>query len=279
MSAMSVVTLGTGNPMPDPNRAGPCTLVRTSAANILVDCGRGALMRAAAVGVNAPQIEVLLLTHLHSDHLTDVNDLMTMRWAMTFTPTRLVIAGPEGTRHFVERTLEALSDDISYRVAHHDDLNWEPLIEIHELTAGPVPLDIPSVQISAAHTDHSPVRPTLGYRIEQDGRSVVVAGDTVPCEGLDQLCLGADVYVQTTIRPDLIEAIPVQRLRDVVDYHSSISDAAGTAARAAVGTLVMTHLVPAPPPTDEGEEPWLEEARTHFSGSVVVARDLTEIQV
>jgi ribonuclease Z len=83
---MQVVILGSDSPLPDPNRAGPSTLIRTTAGDLLFDCGRGILMRAAAVGSAPGAFRALFLTHLHSD----------------------------------------LEPDIGYRLAHHDDLNWRP---------------------------------------------------------------------------------------------------------------------------------------------------------
>ena len=271
---MKVITLGTGSPLPDPNRAGPSTLVRTGGRDLLFDCGRGVLMRAAAVGSGPVAFHTVFLTHLHSDHVTDFNDIVTMRWAMSLAPNRLRIVGPVGTQRFVDRTLEMLSDDIGYRLAHHADLTWSPTCEVTEVTDGVV-VDDGTVRIIAAPTNHAPVHPTVGYRIEADGTSVVIAGDTIQCDGLDRLCRGASVYVQTVIRRSLVEAIPAQRLQDILDYHSSIQDAAATATRAGVRTLVMTHPVPAPWPGTEGE--WVAEAAAGFSGDVVLASDLWEI--
>ena len=117
MSPMIDITLlGTGSPMIDPNRAGPSTLVKAGEQQFLVDCGRGVLMRAAAAGVGAADITALLLTHLHSDHITDLSDIITTRWVTTIGPNPLPIIGPPGTRAFVEATLAALAPDISYRI-------------------------------------------------------------------------------------------------------------------------------------------------------------------
>jgi ribonuclease Z len=121
------------------------------------------------------------------------------------------------------------------------------------------------------------VRPTIGYRIEEGGASVVIAGDTVPCPGLDELCAGADMLVHTVVRRDLIEPLGLARLTDVLDYHSSVEDAARTAARNDVSTLVLTHLVPAPQPGTEDE--WVAVAKEHFGGAVVVAKDLLSLEV
>ena len=85
---MEVIILGSGSPLPDSERAGPSTLVRTAAGDLLFDCGRGVLMRAAAAGSGAGAFRALFLTHLHSDHITDLNDVFTMRWVMSFSPIR-----------------------------------------------------------------------------------------------------------------------------------------------------------------------------------------------
>ena len=275
---MRLTILGSGSPIPDPNRAGPATLVQAGGQNLLFDAGRGVLLRLTAAGLLPPMLHRVLLTHRHSDHITDLNDVITMRWAMSVEPNPLQITGPPGTRELVDRTIAMLEDDICYRIAHHDDLTAPPRCDVDEVLDGIV-LDDPAaaLQIVAVPTDHRPVTPTVGYRVLQDGRSIVIAGDTVPCESLDRLCDGADVYVQTVIRPDLVARIPNARLQDIVDYHSSVEDAARTAARNGVGTLVLTHMVPSPAPG--ADEEWLDLARAHFDGDIVLAHDLLSVDV
>src|SRR6185312_9510188 len=137
---IEVTLLGTGSPIPDPNRAGPSTLVRAGGHVFLVDCGRGVLQRAAAVGVGAAGLSALLLTHLHSDHIADLGDLLITSWVTNFAPDppALQVIGPPGTAEVVEATLKAFGRDIGYRIAHHADLNAPPPIEVHEHTEGPV---------------------------------------------------------------------------------------------------------------------------------------------
>lgn len=273
---MQVIILGSGSPLPDPHRAGPSTLVRTSAGDLLFDCGRGVLMRAAAVASGAAALQGLFLTHLHSDHLTDLNDIFTSRWITSFAPSPLPVIGPVGSASVLEATAAMLELDIGYRLTHHADLNWGPSAEVTE-TEGGVVFEAGTVTVSAFPTDHAPVRPTVGFRVDDGDRSVVIAGDTVPCTGLDKGCSGVDVLVHTVVRRDLIEAVGLPRLSDVLDYHSSVPDAAATAARAGVGTLVLTHLVPAPAPGTEQE--WIDQAAAHFGGVVVLAEDLTTVEV
>jgi ribonuclease Z len=273
---MQVIILGSGSPLPDPERAGPSTLVRTSAGDLLFDCGRGVLMRAAAAASGASSFRALFLTHLHSDHITDLSDVFTTRWITSFAPNPLPVFGPAGTAALLDATEAMLEPDIRYRLAHHDDLRWRPSATVSEVDHGVV-FEEGAVRVTAAPTDHAPVRPTAGFRIDDGERSVVIAGDTVPCAGLDELCAGTDVLVHTVVRPDLIEPIGLPRLTDVLDYHSSVADAAQTAARGAVRTLVLTHLVPAP--VAGTEQGWLDQAVAHFPGEVLVARDLLTLDV
>ena len=86
----------------------------------------GVLMRLAAPASAPPQLSAVLLTHLHSDHITDLNDVITTRWVMTFDPTPLHIVGPVGTQTVVDHIMASLEPDVAYRIAHHDDLNARP---------------------------------------------------------------------------------------------------------------------------------------------------------
>ncbi|WP_264077530.1 ribonuclease Z [Mycolicibacterium houstonense] len=275
---IEVTLLGTGSPIPDPARAGPSTLARAGDQTFLIDCGRGVLQRLAAVGLGANQLSALLLTHLHSDHIADLGDVIITRWVSTFTPDAppLPIIGPPGTAEVVEATLRAFGHDIGYRIAHHADLTAPPPVEVHEYTDGDV-WNHGGVHIRVAPTDHRPVTPTIAFRIEHGGASVVAAGDTVPCPSLDGLAAGAGALVHTVIRKDLVEQLPLQRIRDICDYHSSVQEAAATAARAGVGILILTHYVPAIAPG--AEDQWRALAATEFDRQIELGDDLHRVQV
>lgn len=272
---MKVTTLGTGWPLPDAARAGASNLVEAGGQRFLVDTGRGVLMRLAAAGSGMGQVTAVFLTHLHSDHVNDFNDVVTTSWIGQFTPGVLKVIGPTGTQRFVDATLAMLEDDICWRLDHHADLTWRPEVEVTEVTDG-VAFEADGVRVLAAPTEHKPVHPTAGYRFEHEGAVVVCAGDTVPCDGLDRLCAGADVYVQTVCRRSAVEAIPSPRLQDILDYHSDLVQVGQTAARGGVGTVVLTHLIPPPAPGTEAE--WAAEVAEHFAGTIVVADDLTVVE-
>lgn len=274
---IEVTLLGTGSPIPDARRAGPSTLVRAGGQTFLIDCGRGVQQRLTAAGAAANGLSALLLTHLHSDHIADLGDVIITRWVSTFTEqTPLQIIGPPGTAEVVEHTLKAFGFDIGYRIAHHADLTAPPPVEVHEYTEGEV-WNRDGVTIRVAPTDHRPVEPTIGFRVEHADASVVLAGDTVPCDSLDALAAGAGALVHTVIRKDLVDKMPMQRIRDICDYHSSVEQAAATAARAGVGILILTHYVPAIEPGQEDD--WRALAATVFDRQIELGDDLLRVEV
>lgn len=273
---MDIVLTGTGSPLPDANRAGPSTLIKAGDTHILVDAGRGVVMRMAGGGSMPPFLAAVLITHLHSDHICDLNDVITTHWVMTQGNAALSVYGPPGTAQFVERQIHALEADIGYRIEHHDALTNGPKVQVTELAPGDE-FTVNDVQVSTAATQHAPVRPTIGYRLEHNGSSVAMVGDTLPCEGVDALAAGADAYVQTVIRRDLVEQIPNDMIQDILDYHSGVVQAAQTAARVGAKRLVLTHMVPAP--SAEQYPEWTAMAAQHYDGEIIIGDDLTTVAI
>jgi ribonuclease Z len=273
---MDIVLTGTGSPIPDANRAGPSTLVKAGDTHILVDAGRGVVMRMAGAGSMPMFLSGVLITHLHSDHVCDLNDVITTHWVMTQGNAPLRIYGPPGTAQFVERQMHALEPDVGYRIAHHDQLTRGPQFEVTELEPGDS-FEINDVSITTAATEHAPVKPTIGFRLEHEGAVAALVGDTIPCDGLDVLAAGADAYVQTVIRDDIVKMVPNEMLQDILDYHSSVVQAGQTAARNGVKRLVLTHMVPAPTPDQYPE--WQAIANEHFDGEVIIGDDLTTVTI
>lgn len=273
---MDIILTGTGSPIPNADRAGPSTLVKAGDTQILVDAGRGVVMRLSGAGSMPPFLSAVLITHLHSDHVCALNDIMTMHWVMSQGNATLRVYGPPGVAQFVERQLLALEPDIGYRIAHHDALTEGPKVEVTELDPGDE-FDVNDVHVATAATEHAPVKPTIGFRLTHAGSTAALVGDTIPCEGVDELARDADAYVQTVIRRDIVEAIPNEMLQDILDYQSGVVQAAQTAARVGAKRLVMTHMVPAPTPEQYPE--WIARAAEHFDGDIVIGDDLTTITI
>ena len=234
-------------------------------------------MRLAAAGVHPGQLHQVFLTHLHSDHVTDFNDLVTTRWAAWPVLSPLPVTGPPGTAAFAERTIDMLRDDIGYRIAHHDDLNEPPRCEVNEVAIG-LAYEAEGVRVGSAPTDHRPVAPTVGYRVDHEGKSIVLAGDTVPCATLDALCAGADVYVQTVVRPDLDQGVQlrsVQRRRRLPLERRGRGPHRG--ARRSEDARAHAHGAGARCPAPSRE--WIAQAAEHFDGEIVFAHDLMRIEI
>ena len=279
---MKITLLGTGSPLPSATCAGPSTLVQAGGQNIVVDAGRGVIMRLVGAMCPPPLVSAVLLTHLHSDHICDLNDIVTTRWIASPAATALPVYGPVGTQKMVDGLLAMLALDEGYRMAHHDDLRAGSgmLVEVHEVESGAT-FSIGDVKVSVHATDHRPVAPTVGFRFEHEGVVAALAGDTVPCDGLYDMCRDADFYVQTVLREDLVRTfaplVPTgERFLDILDYHSTVQQAAQTATRCNVKTLVLTHYVPAIQPGQEDE--WRAMAAEHFAGEIVVGPDLTSVE-
>jgi ribonuclease Z len=182
----------------------------------------------------------------------------------------------------VDGLLAMLSLDEEYRMAHHDDLRAGAgmVVEVHEVEPG-ASFAIGDVNISVHATDHRPVAPTIGFRFSHDNTVAALAGDTIPCDGLYEMCRDADFYVQTVLREDLVRTfaplVPTgERFLDILDYHSTVQQAAQTATKCNVKTLVLTHFVPAIQPGQEDE--WRAMAAEHFSGEIIVGPDLTSVE-
>jgi ribonuclease Z len=279
---MKITLLGTGSPLPSATCAGPSTLVQAGGQNIVVDAGRGVIMRLVGAMCPPPFISAVILTHLHSDHICDLNDIITTRWISSPAATPLPIYGPMGTQKMIDGLLAMLSQDETYRLDHHDDLRAAGgmKVEVHEVEAGES-FSIGDVKVSVHATDHRPVAPTVGFRIEHEGVVGALAGDTIPCDGLYDMCKDADIYVQTVLREDLVRTfaplVPTgERFLDILDYHSTVQQAAQTATKCNVKTLLLTHFVPAIQPGQEDE--WRAMAAEHFAGDIVVGPDLTFVE-
>ena len=281
---MKITLLGTGSPMPDPHRAGPSTLVQAGNQNIVVDCGRGCVMRIVGAGLMPPMVTAVVLTHLHSDHISDLNDIVTTKWIMSPVYTPLVIVGPVGTKRIVDGLLMMLGPDEGYRLDHHRDLREGPglVLDVREVTPGDT-FQLGDVTLEVHRTDHRPVSPTIGYRISHEGKVAALAGDTIPCAELDALVHNADVYVQTVLREDLVRTLAAfvppleERFTDILDYHSTVQQAGDTAARNGVKKLMLTHYVPTMQPGSEEE--WRALAAEHFAGEIILGPDLTSLEV
>ncbi len=247
---MELTLLGTGTPIPDPQRAGPSQVLRIAGESILVDCGTGAVRRLIEAGHSLAGVNQVFITHMHSDHSIDLGHFIIARW--TVWPTRpLTLIGPPGLREYVDNLLRLLDWDI--RIRHFDQrLSDEARrIEVVEIDDGWT-MERDHWRVRAIKVDHFPVEHAFAFRFDADGASLVISGDTAPYEPLAKAAAGVDVLVHEAwlaperelarerMPPELAEEWIRQRNR----YHTSSHDVGKIAALAEPRLLVLSHLGP-----------------------------------
>jgi ribonuclease Z len=274
-AALVVLLLGTGYPRPDPERAGPSTVVIADDAWFIVDAGRGTTMRIAATNLKYTDMRGVFLTHLHSDHTAGLPDLFNTSWQFGRKTVPLELYGPLGTKKLANAMLEFFAEDIHLR---RDLLEKHPAagatIRTHIVREGVV-YDDGKVKITAFAVDHRPVVNAFGYRLESGGRTVVISGDTRPNENLVRYAKGADVLVLEAYLPEHFARVDTPEVAArLTRYHTSAEEAGELAAKAGVRKLVLTHLIPG-----NAEETFRERAGRAFKGEIVVGKDLMRIAV
>ena len=282
---------GSGSPMPDPTRAGPCTAVLAGRRLFVVDVGAGAQKNLALMNLPPPRIEAVFLSHFHSDHIDGLGELLLQHWAGGQNTAPMPVYGPTGVDQVVAGFQQAYTLDRGYRIAHHGPVVVPPSGfggTPHPFVAGPaapdvVLIDDGGLKVTAFPVEHHPVEPAVGYRFDYKGRSVVVSGDTAPSARLEAAAKGADVLVHEGLAPNLVAvqhqaAVKASRTNlaaithDILSYHTTPEQAAGIAERAKVRYLLFTHIIP-PLPFTALEGPWLGKSRDIFHGIVRVGHD------
>ena len=217
--SLKVVLLGTGaGPLVNLQQYGTSTLVEAGAQRFLFDCGRGATLRLAEAGVPIGSITRVFLTHLHSDHVVQLPDLLLTGWAGGRRAAPLAVWGPAGTRAMMDHLQQAFAFDIHMRRDVDEHLPAAGITVVsHEVTTDGVVFTEDGVTVTAFLVDHGPVQPAFGYRIEYRGRSVVLSGDTRVSENLVRHAQGADVLVHEVIDPEALRARPDHPSAAIVD--------------------------------------------------------------
>jgi ribonuclease Z len=279
-----VTLLGTGVPIPSPERFGPSTLVEAGDQKFLIDAGRGATIRLYQLNIPIGRIDVQLLTHYHSDHVSCLPDVWLTGWLESHFGTRKApykVIGPTGAKRLMENLERAYADDIKIRVA--DEKLPLPGIatDVTEFNRdGPV-FEKNGVKVIGFEVDHGDViKPCYGYRIEYAGRVAVFSSDTRYNENVIKYGKGADVLVHEVAmaRPELMTEAYVQR---IIGHHTTPYDCGRVFAQTRPKLAAFTHIVQlanlqVPPPTvDELKA----EVRRSYDGPFVVGEDLMSFEI
>jgi ribonuclease Z len=275
---MRVTLLGTGCPQVHPHRFGPASLVGAAGSNFLVDCGSGVTQRLLAAGSSGARLDAVLLTHLHSDHVVDLYQLIVSSWHQgRDRPQRIL--GPAGTRAFAEATMAVWQSEREQRIAWERRPSTAALeLDVVEFAEGVI-WDADGVHIFAFEVDHRPVAPAFGFLFETADCRVAFSGDTRVCDNLVAWAKDADLLVhECFIHQEMVARRGGRSdagLENVAAYHTLSSEVGKVATRAGARLLVLNHLVP----VEFDRAALLREVAADFAGPVVIGEDLLTIDV
>lgn len=282
---MRLVLLGTkGGPRPQKGRAGPSQTVLVGDRPVLIDCGEGVVQRLLDVDIDPATVADVLVTHHHCDHNVALGNVLMANWT-SGGRDEIRVHGPPPIGRMVHHLLAANAYDIDTRVDDEGRIDLRDLVTVNECSTTTVLHEDDDLRISAAVVVHPPVEPALAYRIDSEQGSVVISGDTAPCDAVIELARGADLLVHEVIHTEHLGS--GRHLRANTDWealrshlvrsHTAIEDVGVIAAKADVGTLVLSHLVPSS--ASLPDEAWTEPVRHTFQGRVIVGKDLMTIAV
>jgi ribonuclease Z len=280
----TVTLTGTGVPHPSPGRAGPGVLIRHGSTAIQLDAGRSTVLRLAEAGCAAHDLDAVFLTHVHSDHVVDLADLVMTRWLLgTVQPAApLPIVAVEGhATRFATAMLDPYVDDIAVRIEHVE--HAPPQLDVRGFALPTAPTVVwadEHLRVEAIAVHHEPVEEAVAYRVTAPDGVIVVSGDTTVCDEVRDLARGADVLVHEACRATAMrDAVQGTAFEHIFEYHADTVALGGLASDAGVGHLVLTHLIP-PPTTSDAEESFAGDVRAGgYQGPLTVGRDLTTLEL
>jgi ribonuclease BN (tRNA processing enzyme) len=286
-SRTQVVLLGTGTPPADPDRSGPATAIVVNGTPYLVDFGAGVVRRAKAAvadrGITALEptnLRVVFVTHLHSDHTVGYPDLIFTPWVLG-RRVPLEVYGPTGIKDMTTHILDAYRADYESRSKQYEEKLYSVgtfpegrKVNAHEITAGVVYKDA-NVKVTAFRTKHT--MESYGYRFDTSDRSIVISGDTNPTQATIDACNGCDILIHEVLTQEWLAKRPdFQNYAE--RYHTTTAQLAELARQAKPRLLILYHASIAWRPVVDSQrsrpEELLREMMMHYSGHVVVGRDL-----
>jgi len=277
-----LILLGTaGGPTPKPNRAAPANALVVNGSTYVIDCGNGVARQMILAKLKLSSIRAVYITHHHSDHNADYGNLLLLAWATDLTH-KVQTYGPPPLERMTQQFIELNSEDIRIRTVDEGRPPFADLIVPHDVSVAGLVMQDENVKVSAALVQHPPVVPAYAYRFDCPDRSIVFSGDTRPSDNLIALAADADILVHEVMYLPALEKLiatepNAKTLREhLLAAHTTTEEVGKVATAARVKTLVLSHFVPGGFPFIE-DKVWYEAVRPHFSGNIVIGKDLMEL--
>lgn len=285
-----VTLLGTGVPNPRIERFSQSTLIEAGSQKLIFDIGRGTAVRLWQAKVPMGKIDAHFITHFHSDHTSGIPDLWLTGWLRPQYGQRtqvFKIYGPQGVKKLMDGLQMAYEDDIKIRLEDEKNPPEGIAVEAYEFET-PTPgnpvvvYEKDGVKVTSFEVDHGDViKPSLGYRIDYDGRSVVISGDTRFNEEVITQSKGVDLLIHevAAIKPELLKQSDA--FQRIFAHHVSPEQAGEVFERAKPKLAVYSHIArydskEISAPTDEDI---INETRSTYEGPLVVGTDLMQFDI
>jgi ribonuclease BN (tRNA processing enzyme) len=279
------IFLGTkGGPRVTTGRSNPANVLLVDNEPYVVDCGPGVSKRLAEAKIALPSIRYVFVTHLHSDHVIEYGNMIYGAWSAGLDH-EVDAFGPVGLDALTRAFWEQNRADIEIRIPDESKPDPRKLLVVKEIEAsGPV-MSNPRVKVSAFRTPHPPIlERNYAYRFETPNGVIVYACDTAYNPELAKFAAGADLLIHEALYVPGVDAL-ASRVKNAATLkehllasHTTTEDVGRVAQTAGVKKLVLTHLVPGDDPSIS-DEMWIEDARKHYAGPIIVARDLMELEL
>ena len=280
-TGLHAILLGTGMPLPNPERAAASTLIVAGGKTFMVDTGFNSLPRLNENGYQ--QVDHILFTHFHIDHYGDLDRVLFARGGAGADEPQSIL-GPVGTKDAVDKVVASIAIDERYRIEHHGE-HWpkESMQAAVQEHAPGVIFEKGGLKITMFEVDHEPIEISVGYRFDYEGKSIVVSGDTKKSQGLIAAAQNCDLLIHEAMNSTILNAVlPGLRKRnprqgalveDLMEVHTPTTEVAEIAKEANVKKLVLTHLVPSIAPIETQEKMFVRGMSDIYSGPIVVGRD------
>ena len=275
---MKLTLLGTGCPKVDFERFGPSNIISTNKSNILVDCGSGVTQRLDQAKISLKNIDALFLTHLHSDHVIDLYQLIISSWH-SYRTKPWKIYGPIGTKKFVKKIMTAWQDERLLRIEYEQRSSVKAFdIKVKEFRKyGKI--KIKDQIIEYFEVDHKPVKYAYGFNFYNNNKKLTISGDTKPCENLLKYGQKTDLLLHEVFVEDELKSDGKMRtkktLHNVEAYHTTSSMVGKVAKLMRCKKLVLTHFVP----TKFNQNKLINKVQNDLGKKPIIGRDLLKINI
>ncbi len=275
---MLLTLLGTGCPKVDYKRFGPSNLISTKKAKILVDCGSGVTQRLDQLNISSADIDALFLTHLHSDHVIDLYQLIISSWhSYRLSPWK--VYGPKGTKNFIKKIMDAWKIERRQRIKYEARKSTKAFqIKVTEFKSIST-VSVKDIKIKYFEVDHKPVKYAYGFNFYHRDKKLTISGDTKPSENVMKFGQLADVLLHEVFIDGELQSTNSMRtsetLHNVRKYHTPSTMVGKIAKISRCKKLVLTHLVP----TKFNEKKLIKIVQNDFGKKPIIGKDLMSIKI